>query len=195
MRAFLAIEIPESVREALWALAAGLRQAPVRTSWTRMENLHVTLRFLGEIGAADADRLTERLAPPCARTAQFTLAVEGVGAFPNPERPAVLWAGVRDPSGRLAALNALAEEAAEHIGLSPERRPFRGHVTLGRVRDERRAGELTAKLHALGNAPCGSFTVEAVALIESQLRPRGPIYTLVRRFPLMGKEEQWTRRR
>lgn len=184
MRAFLAVELPGEVRGDLAHLMDTLRTGAVKVSWVRPDNLHVTLRFLGDIGAPDVDRLVERLAPQYARCAPFRVAMRGAGAFPNTRQPSVLWVGVDDAGGQLAALNALAEDAAEHIGLMPERRAFRGHVTLGRVRDPRRGGALGPLLQAAALFDGGEAVVDAVVLMESELRPGGSVYTPVRRMAL-----------
>ena len=189
MRAFLAVELSEEVRAELARLGDSLRRCPVKVSWVKPDNLHITLRFMGEIGAPDVDRLSERLASQYARLAPFSVRVAGAGAFPNTRKPVVLWAGVDDPEGRLAELNALGEETAEYIGLEPDRKPFRGHVTLGRLRDPYRAGELTTHLHEAAGFVGGMLRVEEVVLIESRLSPGGSVYTPLRRFPLEGKRE------
>jgi 2'-5' RNA ligase len=189
MRAFLAIELSDEVREKLAQLSDVLRQSPVKVSWVKPGNLHITLRFLGDIGAPDVDRLVARLAPQYARRMPFRAKVAGVGAFPDVRKPVVIWAGVDDPEGELAALNAIGEEAAEYIGLEPEKKAHRSHVTLGRLRDPFRGGALTPYLQEAAAFEGGTLLVEAVMLMESRLNPGGSVYTPLRRF-LLGRERE-----
>lgn len=186
MRAFLAIEIDEGVRDRLRELLARLRTCGAKVTWVKPENAHLTLRFLGEIDEVQANRLGERLARAYRDVVPFTLTVRGVGAFPNVRRPRVVWTGVSG-SDALHSVQREAEEAARHIGCAPEATRYTPHVTLGRVRDERRCGDLRAVLEGASGFEAGDIVVKRAVLLKSTLSPQGSIYTLIREFPF-----QWT---
>ncbi len=187
MRAFVAIALPEDVRENLVALAERLRAGGVKARWPRPENLHLTLRFLGDVTAAQAEAVARDLAVACAGTAPLRLAVRGTGAFPNVRRPSVVWAGVNGTTEALAHVQQAAESAAQAAGLAPEKKRFHPHVTLGRLRDPRRAGRLPALLEAERNFAGGEFSAGAVVLYESELRPAGAVYSQVHTIALAGE--------
>jgi 2'-5' RNA ligase len=182
MRTFIAIDLPGAVLDALGALSGRLRAAGVRASWTKPENVHLTLRFLGEIDEAAAGQLGDLLAERCADTKPFSLEVRGTGAFPNSRRPSVLWAGVGPVEGGLNALWEAAENASRAIGSPPENREFSPHLTLARIKDSREAGPLMELFEKERDFYAGEFTVSSVSLFSSRLTPRGPVYTRLREF-------------
>ena len=182
MRSFIAIELPLSVLESVAALRDRLRKSNVAASWVRDDNLHLTLRFLGDVSEPDLARLSEYLGERSAACAPLRLCVCGVGAFPNQRRPAVVWVGVETLSGDLIAVQAHTETAARNIGLPPEPKPFHPHITLARIRDARRLGTLPAELDAAQSFLAGEFDVPHMALFSSTLTPRGPIYRCLREF-------------
>jgi 2'-5' RNA ligase len=194
VRAFVAIEAPESVRGPLTGLMNRLREAEVRVSWTRPENLHLTLRFLGDVPPETLDRIGEMLAVRYRDEAPFPLEVRGAGAFPNTRRPGILWAGVEPLEGPLAQVQEAAETEAQEAGLPGEGRPFHPHVTLGRVRGERQARRLQPLLEREARFDGGGFLASSAALITSQLTPGGPIYRCVRPLPFGAPQPSATPR-
>lgn len=184
MRAFLAIEIPAELQETLTTLRDQWRHSGARASWVRPENMHLTLRFLGEVSREQMDQMAGVLEGAYAAMPALTLAARGVGAFPNRRKPGVVWVGVEALSGDLAAVQQCAEEAARGIGLPPETKAFHPHITLARIRDSRGIGALPALMAAAEHFDGGAFTAEAVSLFESELRPGGPIYRREREFHL-----------
>ena len=182
MRTFVAIELPESVKEALHALSGRLRESGGRVSWVKPENMHLTLRFLGEVDDEHVERLSAILADAYRGSAAFPLAVRGTGAFPNPRRPDVIWVGAEPLEGALAEVQAAAESAARAIGLPPDDKIFRAHLTLARIRDRRAAKPLMECLEMERDFAGGEFTVGSVSLFSSELTPHGPIYRRLREF-------------
>ncbi len=173
---FIAISLPEDVRAALGQVTDRLAaQAPSRTvRWVKPELMHVTLRFLGDTAVSLIPTITAELDRVCVQQQPFNLVVSGLGCFPNSNRPRVIWAGLQ---GDLAQANALA--AAVNAFLSPlgwevEKRPFRPHLTLGRVNDSRKLQGLDWEM-AIEEMV---VRVTAVHLIESQLKSSGPVYTV-----------------
>ena len=180
LRAFLAVDVGDAARRALAAaaerLAREVRGREVR--WVRPESYHVTLRFLGEIEAAQAAPLARAVAAAVADVAPFELALGAVVAFPSARRPQVI-AATLAPEAPLAALARAVEAAAVRAGFPAEPRAFRAHLTLGRVRD--RAHPAVAAAGALEPAP---FAVREVVLYRSELLPEGALHTPVERIAL-----------
>ena len=183
IRAFLAIDLPLEQREALFAVANRLKQAGARVSWVTPDRMHLTLRFLGEVAPDALERLGDALAPVYERQEPFPLMVTQIGAFPNVRAPRVIWAGLSPLEGPLAVCQQAAETAARSIGLKAEKKAFKPHVTLGRVRDPKTAGKLTAPLTDEQEFQGGEFEVGCVSLYKSELTSSGPQYTQLRVFP------------
>ncbi len=182
MRLFLAIDLPREVRQALGDLQDRTRRSCPGWRWVRPEGIHLTLRFLGEVGPADEARQRETWRRAVAGHAAVRFQVGGLGVFPGGGRPRVLWVGVKDASagGDLAALATSLEAAARELGFEPEERPFRAHLTLARAEREGRP---------IAPPPGGSpiaADVEAdeVVLFRSELGPGGAKYTRIAAFPL-----------
>ena len=146
-------------------------------------NLHVTLKFLGQIEAARVAPIAEAIGAVAARTAAFELGVRALGAFPTPARPRVVWVGL-EPTAPLAALAADVDATLGTLGIARESRPFAAHVTLGRVRETRRNPALAAALAR--PADCGRLPVTRLSLMRSELHPRGARYTELTSVVLAG---------
>ncbi len=191
MRSFVALELPEAVRVRLQEEIGRLRRAGGCASWVRPEHMHLTLRFLGEIGEEQKTALSRMLRDVCATAVPMQLAVEGIGAFPNPRRPAVVWAGIRVVMGDLAGLQQRIEQAARDIGLGPDNKAFHPHVTLARIRDLAASGGLAKAVAERADGEMVSFGDEfqtaAVALFRSELKSGGPVHTRLEEFPLLCK--------
>ncbi|MFZ5476479.1 MAG: RNA 2',3'-cyclic phosphodiesterase [Myxococcota bacterium] len=170
MRVFFALALPGPAREAVAAVLAGLRDPGV--SWTRPENLHITLRFCGEV--EDVDALAEAVAPAARRHVLSEVRLVGGGAFPDTRRPRVLWIGVE---GALAPLAADLDAAVRAFGLLAERLPFAPHLTVGRVR----AGVPRAAAASLaGLGEVARFVPAHVTMYASVLSREGPRYEALR---------------
>lgn len=186
VRAFVAIELGDAARVAAARLIDRLRPMPARVSWVRAENLHVTLRFLGEVSGDQIETIAAHMQPELTVQHPFSAAIRGLGAFPNARRPSVIWIGYEDTDNAATGISAIAERAARGIGLVPETRPFVPHVTLGRVRRESPKSDISAFLEAESRFDAGAFTVDAVSLFSSELTPHGARYTRLHRLTLDG---------
>lgn len=153
-------------------------------SWVAPANLHVTLKFLGEVDPSRLAGVAEALRAVAAASRAFDLGLAGVGAFPSPSRPRVLWAGVAEGADVLADLARRIDEALGALAFERETRPFTGHVTLGRVRVPRSAPALAAMLAADAGRVFGLVRVGEIALMRSDLSPQGSRYTVVETWPL-----------
>lgn len=190
-RVFAALELPAAVlrrlAEVLAGLRAGLPAGLVR--WARPESLHLTLQFYGEVERARVPGLQAALAAAAAQAAPLTLNLAGLGAFPNPARARVVWVGVAGDLEALRAVQAAVEAAGRPLGFTPDARGFNPHLTLGRVNqparppDQRQLAEVLARA-APPDGP--AFTLAALSLMQSELRPGGSVYTRLWAAPLGG---------
>lgn len=181
LRVFCAIELPSEVRARVAAHIATLRAgAPrVRASWERVEKLHITLKFLGEIEQDRIEALTRAAARAAATSAQgFDLGIEGAGAFPPRGLPRVLWLGVTDPSGEMARLQSRLEEECATEGFAREKRPFRPHLTIARLRTPEGARRL-AETHQETGFEAVRFAATELRVVRSELGPGGSLYSTV----------------
>ena len=174
-RLFVAIRPPGPVRVRLAALTGGVRGA----RWQDDDQLHLTLRFSGEVDrhlAGDVDTALAGIRHP-----PFEIALSGIGAFERRGQPATLWAGVT-PHEPLAALHRKVDQALVRAGLEPERRAFHPHITLARL--GRGGGPVDAFIAGAGGLSGPDFTVDRFGLYESRLSPEGAAYTLVESYSL-----------
>jgi 2'-5' RNA ligase len=180
IRAFLAIDLSDEARAAAAELVRRLRgrAGSERVRWVRPENLHVTLRFLGDVDPARTREIAARVRGEVDGIAPFELRLGALHAFPSERRARVVALAV-EPEPELAALAAAVERGVVAAGFEPERRPFNGHLTLGRVR-----GRRTPLLRGGCEAP--SFAVDAFVLFRSEATPAGSHYTPLERFALGG---------
>jgi 2'-5' RNA ligase len=188
IRAFIAIDIPEGVRDAIAEAQARLKRARVgvKVSWTKIDNVHVTLQFLGHVEEATIPRISQSLSAVAERHAAFDIPVRGTGAFPNEKSPRVLWVGCDDSDGKLKALARAVQSEMEQFGFEPEHREFSAHLTLGRVKFPKPDAELTKALDSIKDEAFGAMRVEAIHLFESRLHPEGSIYSKLSSHLLKG---------
>jgi len=176
IRTFIAIELPTETRDHLFQtgkkMAVNVPDRVVR--WVAPENIHLTLRFLGDTAedklsliAAELDSISQDFQP-------FNLYLNELGCFPNRKRPRVIWAGLEGDLNALRGLQSRIEEAVQALGWQGDGRPFRAHLTIGRVKDRSQARQLDWGQQLEKKI----IPVSAVNLIESQLRPGGPVYTI-----------------
>lgn len=191
LRAFLAARLPLDIQKALdqtiARLKAKLPEGAVR--WVRAENIHLTLKFLGEITPSQVDKLVEAAAPYLRPLSPFELRAIGLGVFPQPAKPRVIWVGVKGDETRLNSLQGGLESGLASEGFEPGERGYHPHLTLGRTRRDLRRDDEKALADALAAesvGDLGAWRVADVALMRSDLKPDGPVYTEVEIFPLAG---------
>ena len=184
MRLFVAVELTDALRAELGRLIEDLRRPAPGLRWARPEQIHLTLKFLGEVEEARVAAISERLlGAVSAVPGGFTVHARGVGTFGGRE-PRVVWAGIEGPEPPLAALSEAVEEASRAEGFAPEERAFKPHLTLARVKQPSRG--LREALREHQGRELGRFPVRACALFQSLLGPEGSSYVRLREFPLQG---------
>jgi 2'-5' RNA ligase len=186
VRCFIAIDLSDEVRASLDAVQGRLRASAPRADvrWVAPAGMHLTLKFLGEVPEADLAGVRSALAAAATPAASIALACRGLGAFPGLTRPRVLWAGLRGGLSEVGQLAAACERSLEPLGYAPEKRPFRGHVTLGRVRSPRGLGPVVRAVEAASEADFGSWTATEVVLYRSHLRRSGAVHEPLERVRL-----------
>ena len=188
LRAFIAIELPVHVCDAIQKQTVRLRQALGNDliRWVPTQNMHLTLKFLGDTATSYLDFLKQLLIREAESHPQFDLQLGGLGAFPTSRRPRLLWIGIHAPTD-LVSLQRGIEAGASRLGYEQEERAFSPHLTIGRVRQNISPPELQ-KIHAaldtiqLGNI--GTARVDSIHLFKSDLQPGGSIYTKLFSAPL-----------
>ncbi|MDZ7342600.1 MAG: RNA 2',3'-cyclic phosphodiesterase [candidate division KSB1 bacterium] len=184
IRTFIAVTIPADIQRQIAELQAKLKAAGGKVSWPRSENIHLTLKFLGDTDNRRLNEIARGLAQAAATVSPFELKIGSVGAFPNLKYPRVIWVGAVSEGNQLQLLVHNIEEQMSALGFEKERRPYSAHLTLGRVKDVRGIQTTLEKLQQFEKFEGGSFEVDAIHLIKSELHPAGSIYTLLRTIEL-----------
>ncbi len=183
MRLFLAVFPPVAVQRAAHAAGEALRHPGDGVSWVRPENLHYTLRFLGEVGEDGARRAAAAAGEAAAGEHAFDAALGALGAFPDARRARVIWIGLSAGAEPLVSLARALESALRARGFDRADKPFSPHLTLGRVRTP--GTEWTARL-AAAPVEATAFRVDRLRVVESELSPQGSRYTVRADAPLAG---------
>ena len=188
IRSFLALDPPEEVLREIGAVQNRLRkliEGDIR--WVRPEGIHLTLKFFGDISGGDVANIATVVEKAAEGERPFSLAVIGAGVFPDPHRPRVLWLGMNGDVERLLAFQKGVEQALLQIGFPREERPFRPHLTLGRIKTSRGLIGLARALEKGEEYTAGQFVASGLSLIQSELTPRGAVYTKLKWFPFTGQ--------
>jgi len=189
-RLFIAIELPSNVRRTLADHIQRLRKAlpEASASWAREENLHLTLKFLGDTELNRVEPLSQAIQRAANAAEPFEINIERCGAFPPNGAPRVLWVGVQDPCGQLASLQRRLEDECANVGFGREQRPFRPHLTIARIRNPRGARRL-GQVHKEAGFDREAVVVSHLALIRSELLSEGSRHTVAARHSLRQNEE------
>lgn len=180
IRSFLAIEVPTAILKKIEELQGDLKSSDADVRWVIPDKIHLTLKFFGNIEESQIDSILDSIKEPVQTTQPFQLGVRGMGAFPNPKNPRVIWVGLTEGKEALIRFQKELEASFERIGFQTEDRSFHPHLTLGRVKSGRGKGALAGKIDKYREEELGEFRVEKVVLFKSDLRPAGPIYTPLR---------------
>ncbi len=189
MRSFIAIELPDEVTDALRAASATikptLKDPAIR--WVPFENIHLTLKFLGEISADQKDAIQLALDRSSRGRETIPIILSGFGCFPNTHKPRIFWIGLQDPSGGLRELQQSIEDECAGLGFERERRQFKPHLTLARIKGPI---DLTASIEALIRSMEGDeiavFSIDCVTFMKSDLLPTGARYTRLSHHMFQG---------
>jgi 2'-5' RNA ligase len=184
-RTFLGMKIGASTRSAAVALQDDLAATGAQAKWVEAENMHLTLVFLGELDDRDLMAVFKVAKKVAAAAGPFGIEVAGVGAFPTPRRPKVIWAGITEGADELLSLHAALEEPLIDAGAyRKEERAYTPHLTLGRPNTEADGQLLAAELPKYQDWKGGTFLVDELIVFSSEMQRKGPEYTVMGRVPL-----------
>ena len=176
IRTFICIEIPASIKERIDRLQNTLREIEAQVSWTKASNIHLTLKFLGDVETARINRVLKAVERASTGISPFEVEVSGAGCFPSPRSPRVLWVGIPVVPEALKHLYANIERELAREGFPREKRAFSPHLTIGRIRTSHNSALVADALIATGFTP-ETFDATEVIVMRSDLKPTGSIYT------------------
>lgn len=184
-RAFIALTLPPPVREHLAGVQDCLSGQGVRARWVRPESMHLTLKFLGALPAETVPAVVAALTPVAGGCPPLNLTTGALGAFPSRRKARVLWMGLEGESDRVTALQQAVETALAPLGWTPEKRPFRGHLTLARAKGRGRFPDgIHTGLTQCQPAAAVTFQAAWLTLYRSRLRPEGALYDALHQWRL-----------
>ncbi len=187
IRSFIAIDLPGLVRRRIETLVDEFRESDAQVGWVRVEGIHLTLKFLGNVAPELIEQIQPVLADIASQTAPIRIEPAGCGAFPTIKSPRVVWVGLGGQIGPLAELAQRVETAMVPYGFEPEGRPFKPHLTLGRVKGKQRLQALQEILFAHRDFTAEPFDATEVVLYKSDLRPDGARYAPLFKAPFSGR--------
>jgi RNA 2',3'-cyclic 3'-phosphodiesterase len=184
VRAFVAINLPEDIIQQLGnqieSISSIMPQELIR--WVRESNIHLTLKFLGNVTTDNLDEITKSMKDIAAQHAAFHFDITSFGCFPDIHSPRTLWIGIRESSGELLWIQSDLEDALAGLGFSRERRKFHPHLTIGRVKrhvGRNEISDLAQHLKQIKIGNLGTVQVDKIALMRSDLRPTGAVYNRI----------------
>ena len=185
-RAFIAVDLPESVKSFLSEAQDALKVYGFRVKWVRPQNIHLTLKFLGNTATADIDKIAEAMTLAAGTCPIVSLTAKGIGVFPNIRRTRVIWAGLKGQLEILADFRQTLDAHLAELGFPRETRPFKSHLTLGRVKGRIVPARMNAAIDKLKEFESETFEINKVILFKSELRPSGAVYTKVQAIAFQG---------
>ncbi len=177
IRSFLAIELPSHTRSEIGRIQERLKVSRAHVRWVKIEHIHLTLKFFGNIEEEQVASISSIMEEVTRNKRAFPISVNELGAFPSIRNPRVIWLGLHGWEENLSSMQGEIEKRLEEVGFLPEERPFRPHLTLGRVKSLKGRGDLVDLMERDRDVDLGSFVVDKLVLFKSDLRPTGPIYT------------------
>ena len=187
-RAFIAIDLPESIKSFLSEAQEALKLHRFRVKWVRPQNIHLTLKFLGDTATADTDKIVEAMTLAARGCPIVSLTAKGIGVFPNVRRPRVIWAGLNGQLETLVNLQQTLDAHLADLGFARDTRAFKSHLTLGRVKGKIASDRMKAAIDKLKEFESEPFEANRVILFKSDLRPSGAVYTKVHGIAFQGQQ-------
>lgn len=184
IRAFIAIRVPPPVQELSGQLKKRLGQEGKTVSWVKPANVHLTLKFLGNISEKRALRVKGTLEKTVAGMSSFRMQTDELGVFPHARNPRVIWLGLTEATGALIRLEKNLSKELEKLGFERERKKFTPHITLGRIRSNKEKDKIMELIETRGEFPPHEIFVDKIELIQSDLKPTGAVYSVLSSIPL-----------
>ena len=177
LRTFVALVLPTESIDRLTGLQEGLKSHGLKLSWVRPQNLHLTMKFLGAVQGPALPGVTAAVQKAAGQYPPLNLVLQGMGVFPGIKRPRVLWTGLGGDSQQLRSLFADLETGLERLGFSRDKRSFRAHITLARIRKSVGPNRMLQANEDVGRFTPLPFVARRMVIFKSDLRPRGAVYT------------------
>jgi 2'-5' RNA ligase len=188
LRIFVAVEINDEIRRGLSGLITRLKTTGADVKWVVPENVHITLKFLGYVEDAQVAAVSKLIRKAVASINSFTVDIKHLGAFPNWKRPRVIFVVAHEKDNNLATIYSRLDDSLTELGIKKEGREFTPHLTVGRVKSPNNLRALVETVDSLKESSFGQYTVESIALMQSDLKPTGPVYKKLDEFKL-GQHE------
>lgn len=182
IRAFLAIDVDEDLKAGMYKVVKQFRQTDARIKYVELENLHMTLKFFGDIDTEGIDLLSSKIEKVVSGFDKFPIKIKGCGAFPNTNRIKVIWLGLEDDALVRKLHDELDNEFVK-LGFDGDRK-FSTHLTIGRMKSAKGKDEVKSKIEEFKDVEIGEMTVDRIVLKKSTLTPHGPIYDDIKIFEL-----------
>ncbi len=179
VRTFIAAEIPAAGARFLRGVQENLKSRRIDLRWVKPDNIHLTLKFLGDVPLSGIEEIQQAAAAAAEGVAAVAVSAKGLGVFPNMQKPRVLWAGLNGRTHALSQMQQRLEKSLAAQGFKQERRPFKAHLTLGRIRGKTDPKKLADAVRASGDLTSSPFLIDTVTLFKSDLRPGGAVYTRI----------------
>ena len=189
IRTFIALELPPSVISLLDKVQEDLKSMQLQAKWVRPENIHLTLKFIGNIDPGDTDKIGGAMMDAVDNFAAIHLVARGVGVFPGIKRPRVIWVGLGGQIQLLFAVQRVLEENLATLGFKKEKRPFKGHLTLGRFKQTVDPNTIRQIIREYANLYSEEFTARRIILYKSDLKPTGAVYSQLQQAVLKTNVE------
>jgi 2'-5' RNA ligase len=188
IRCFISVNLPDEAKTAIDSIITELKKTGADVKWVVAENIHLTLKFLGNTDESVIPGIAEALGKKLSLYDAFYITIADVGCFPSEKRPRVIWVGIKDPDV-LRNIQKDVDAVMTGFGFAPEVRPFSPHLTIGRVRSLKKAAELTKRFADFRRSDFGRVGISAIHIMKSDLKPAGAEYSSLCRISLGNREE------
>ncbi len=177
IRSFIAFKLPDTIISEISGLQKDIKARGLNIRWVKPENIHLTLKFLGDIAISDQDIIKQAISAAVEGYAGFSIYARGIGVFPGVKRPRVIWTGINGQQEHLIDLQKSIEQGLETIGIKPDNRPYKGHLTIGRAKGRLDPKKIVDVMKEFGGFKTEPFAADRVILFKSDLKPQGAVYT------------------
>jgi 2'-5' RNA ligase len=184
IRAFIAFELPPVIISLLQKVQQELKLLKLRARWVRPENIHLTLKFLGDLDPDDIDKIGAAMTGATIEFSPITMSVRGIGVFPGIKRPRVIWLGLGGDIRSLLALQGRLEEKLAGVGFPKDKRSFKAHLTLGRIKQSANPAVIRQMISEYASLSSDEFTCNQVILFKSDLKPLGAVHSKLKQANL-----------
>ena len=176
IRAFIGFKLPDNIRSSIKKIRESPAADQLKIRWVRPENIHLTLKFFGDIIVEDIERIDRAIADAAGRYAPISVSAKGIGVFPDMRRPRVVWLGIGGETDQVVKFQKAIDKNLRQIGFPEEKRRFSGHLTLGRVKGKIDPQALSDVLTRFERFETDPFVLDRIILFQSELKPSGPEY-------------------